>query len=123
MTIVLSHLREQIGSSIPNNMHILHLILMQEIAEDIVQKKESDEASNIINEGQKAVAGIKEAAELVASDINPPHKTEGECSKEVIKAQVMNNVETYCQCSSNMAVIMESSIDECRVKEPFSAPF
>ncbi|KAK6153640.1 hypothetical protein DH2020_013279 [Rehmannia glutinosa] len=98
----------------PRTLNQGQLNYAREIAVDIVQKNEPDEASSIFKEtltqiqGLKAppVVGIKETVVVVVPDANPPHKA----------------VETNCQCSSS-ALAMESSPEECRVKEPLSAPF
>ncbi|XP_057797245.1 uncharacterized protein LOC131013197 isoform X2 [Salvia miltiorrhiza] len=86
----------------------------REIAVDIVQTKEPDEASTMFTEGLKEVVGIKEPAVVVTvSGENPPEEGEGAA---VIKEEI--TVETYCQC-----LVVESS-PECRdIKEPLSAPF
>ncbi|XP_022899014.1 uncharacterized protein LOC111412329 isoform X1 [Olea europaea var. sylvestris] len=84
----------------------------REVAIDIVQKKEADEASSIFIDGLKPVVAIKEM-EVVISDANSIHKMD--VSKE--HTQIL---ETSCQCSS--AAIMDSP-DQSRVKEPLSSPF
>ncbi|KAL0429857.1 UNVERIFIED_CONTAM: hypothetical protein Sradi_0611700 [Sesamum radiatum] len=99
---------------------------VREIAIDIVQRKEpDDEASTILNHDQglqKPVVATKETVVLVVSDVaTPAHKAAEECGKEVIETEI-TTVETYCQCSSS-ALAVESSPEECRVKEPLSAPF
>lgn len=91
---------------------LFFLFMMQEVAIDIVQKKEADEASSIFIDGLKPVVAIKEM-EVVISDANSYHNID--VSKE--KTQIL---EASCQCSS--AAIMDSP-DQSRVKEPLSSPF
>ncbi|KAL8522466.1 hypothetical protein ACS0TY_012578 [Phlomoides rotata] len=105
----------------PRTLKEVQISHAREIAVDIVQKMEPDEASTIFNEGLKPVVGIKEtAAVVVVSDAIPPQKAEEEQSNEIVKGQIY--VETCCQCSSSRIAI-ESSTHECRIKEPLSAPF
>ncbi|KAK4413846.1 hypothetical protein Salat_2797400 [Sesamum alatum] len=96
----------------------------REIAVDIVQRKEPDEASTIFHrdQGLQPGVGVKETVVVVVSDVaTPSHKAAEECSEEIIKTEI-TTLETYCQCSSS-ALAVESSPEECRVKEPLSAPF
>ncbi|KAL3824385.1 hypothetical protein ACJIZ3_020414 [Penstemon smallii] len=91
----------------------------REIAVDIVQKKETNEASNIFIEGLEPIVEIKEVAVVVVSNANPPREA---AAAEVMKTEI--NVETCCQCSCTTdQLVMESPLDACRVKEPLSAPF
>ncbi|XP_011080609.1 uncharacterized protein LOC105163815 [Sesamum indicum] len=104
----------------PRTLNQGQLNHVREIAVDIVQRKEpDDEASMILNHDQglrKPVVATKETVVLVVSDVATPPP-----SKEVIETEI-TTVETYCQCSAS-ALTVESSPEECRVKEPLSAPF
>ncbi|KAG6384118.1 hypothetical protein SASPL_120517 [Salvia splendens] len=95
----------------------------REIAVDIVQTKEPDEASTMFTElqGLKDVVEIKEPAVVVtvSGENLQPQKVVEESGRggAVFKEEVVT-VETYCQC-----LVVESS-PECRdIKEPLSAPF
>ncbi|KAH6781359.1 hypothetical protein C2S52_001890 [Perilla frutescens var. hirtella] len=88
----------------------------REIAVDIVQKNEPDEASTIFNElqGLKEVVGIKEPPPVVV--VSGENTVEEGGRAVLINEEI--NVETCCQC-----LVVETS-PECRViKEPLSAPF
>ncbi|KAL7114128.1 hypothetical protein ACP275_04G100600 [Erythranthe tilingii] len=76
---------------------------VREIAVDIVQKKESDdeEGSSIFNKGVNSIVSIEETAAVV---------------------EEYSSNEKNCQCSFS-ALVMDTSPEECRVKEPLSAPF
>ncbi|KAL2539212.1 Uncharacterized protein Adt_00190 [Abeliophyllum distichum] len=87
----------------------------REIAIDIVQNKEADEASSLFIEGLEPVVAIKEMT-VVISEVNSLHKVDE--SKE--KTQIM---ETSCQCSCTSTTAIMDSPDQSRVKEPLSSPF
>nr|XP_009801224.1 PREDICTED: uncharacterized protein LOC104246997 [Nicotiana sylvestris]XP_016473337.1 PREDICTED: uncharacterized protein LOC107795255 [Nicotiana tabacum] len=96
----------------PKTLNQGQLNLAREVAVDIVQNTESDEASNIFLEGRKAVIEIKEAQSLE------------NCKEEDYVAQVMKSnvvIEASCQCSCPAAII--DSPDQSKLKEPLSAPF
>ncbi|KAL8056139.1 hypothetical protein ABFS82_04G099500 [Erythranthe guttata] len=75
---------------------------VREIAVDIVQKKESnEEGSSIFNKSVNSIVSIEETVAVV---------------------EEYTSNEKNCQCSFS-ALVMETSPEECRVKEPLSAPF
>ncbi|OIT21813.1 PREDICTED: uncharacterized protein LOC109218406 [Nicotiana attenuata] len=99
----------------PKTLNQGQLNLAREVAVDIVQNTESDEASNIFVEGRKAVIEIKKALML----IEEAHLVENCKEEQVTKTNVV--IEASCQCSCPSAII--DSPDQSKLKEPLSAPF
>ncbi|KAG6415791.1 hypothetical protein SASPL_123209 [Salvia splendens] len=95
----------------------------REIAVDIVQTKEPDEASTMFTEGLKDVVEIKEVPVVVTvsgENLQPQKVVEerGRGRSGAVFREEVVSMETYCQC-----LVVESS-PECRdIKEPLSAPF
>lgn len=88
---------------------------VQEVAVDIIQKKEQNEASSKFVEGLKPVASIKEMV-IAVQEIDMLHK------EDEAKDKIINNItETSCQCSCISTAI--DSPNQSLLKEPVSAPF
>ncbi|CDO97988.1 unnamed protein product [Coffea canephora] len=87
----------------------------REVAVDIMQKKEQNEASSILVEGLKPVASIKEMV-MAVQEIDMLHE------EDEAKDKIINSItETCCQCSSISTTI--DSPNQSLLKEPVSAPF
>ncbi|KAF5957058.1 hypothetical protein HYC85_004283 [Camellia sinensis] len=88
-----------------------------EVAGDIVQKEEPDEASNIFM-GLKPVSEIKE---VVVQNVENGDSKDKVVESEEKKTDIV--IGTSCQCSCTSS-IMESPDDlQLKLKEPLSAPF
>ncbi|KAL3511754.1 hypothetical protein ACH5RR_024471 [Cinchona calisaya] len=97
----------------PRTLRQVQISQAREVAVDIIQNKESNEATNIFVDGLKPVASIKEMV-LVVQEIETLTIAD-EAAKE-------NKVtKTCCQCPCTSATMIYDSPDE--LKEPVSAPF
>ncbi|XP_055827181.1 uncharacterized protein LOC129895482 [Solanum dulcamara] len=101
----------------PKTLSQGRLNLAREVAVDIIQNTQSDEASNLFLEGGKAVVQIKEALVLIEEAEAVEQES---CIGEVVKTNVA--IEASCQCACPSAVI-DDSPDQSKLKEPLSAPF
>ncbi|CAL5327807.1 unnamed protein product [Camellia sinensis] len=101
----------------PRTLNGGQITLAREVAGDIVQKEEPDEASNIFM-GLKPVSEIKE---VVVQNVE-----NGDSKDRVVESEEKktdNVIGTSCQCSCTSS-IMESPDDlQLKLKEPLSAPF
>ncbi|KAH0763161.1 hypothetical protein KY290_019234 [Solanum tuberosum] len=101
----------------PKTLSQGQLNLAREVAVDIVQNTQSDEASNLFLEGGKTVVQIKEALVLIEE---AESVVEEVCIGKAVKTNVM--IEASCQCAYPSA-ITDDSPDQSKFKEPLSAPF
>ncbi|CAN4089006.1 unnamed protein product [Withania somnifera] len=99
----------------PKTLNQGQLNLAREIAVDIVQNTESDEASNLFLEGGKQEVQIKEALALIEEAVQ-----EDNCIGEIVKTNVV--IEASCQCACPSPIIGDSP-EPSKLKEPLSAPF
>ncbi|KAH7858229.1 hypothetical protein Vadar_021551 [Vaccinium darrowii] len=98
----------------PRTLNMGQLNHAREVAVDIVQKKEPNEASSIFMKGLEPVVGIRDAAQIVQKGDSIHELAECEEKSKII--------ETTCQCVCSNSGIMESP-DPVNLKEPLSAPF
>ncbi|KAK9281261.1 hypothetical protein L1049_004157 [Liquidambar formosana] len=97
----------------PRTLNEGQLNQAREVAVDIVQKLEPNEASNAFTEGLRSVVPIKEMEQVGKGD-------ELEIPVEHMeKAQIING--KPCQCSCSPTII--DSPDQADLREPLSAPF
>ncbi|CAL5373797.1 unnamed protein product [Camellia sinensis] len=101
----------------PRTLNGGQITLAREVAGDIVQKEEPDEASNIFM-GLKPVSEIKE---VVVQNVENGDSKDRVVESEEKKTDIV--IGTSCQCSCTSS-IMESPDDlQLKLKEPLSAPF
>ncbi|XP_028081068.1 uncharacterized protein LOC114282556 [Camellia sinensis] len=101
----------------PRTLNGGQITLAREVAGDIVQKEEPDEASNIFM-GLKPVSEIKE---VVVENVENGDSKDRVVESEEKKTDIV--IGTSCQCSCTSS-IMESPDDlQLKLKEPLSAPF
>ncbi|XP_059644136.1 uncharacterized protein LOC132285916 [Cornus florida] len=103
----------------PRTLNEGQITLAREVAEDIVQKKEHNEASGIFIEGLRPVVTVKEMTEMAQNQ-------KGDSMLDIIgckeKAAAAGISETSCQCLRASDIV--ESPDQAEVlKEPLSAPF
>ncbi|KAE7999207.1 hypothetical protein FH972_003662 [Carpinus fangiana] len=94
-------------------------LLRYEVAADVVQKKEPNEASTIFIEGSRPL----EVAVPVTTDVERHVEDENQLQKAVDQCEetARNIIELPSQCSCTTTNV--ESPDQEKLKEPLSAPF
>ncbi|XP_002299733.3 uncharacterized protein LOC7470576 isoform X1 [Populus trichocarpa] len=96
-------------------LQALNVSFFQEVAADVAQKMEPEEASDVFINGLRPVVSIKEMSQIEGNGDRHDHKVV-ECKEKTAEI-----IDRPCQCSCIPKDI--ESPDQLNLKEPLSAPF